>query len=562
MNLNKTFPILLSMILMHSTKAYAEIIPDAGIIQRGLDSSRPQTPSSDPVLPRAENEEEDDPNVAHFKIEQISIQGATLIDSKILESLVHDKLGQLLSAKQIQKIGLKLSDYYRSQGWLARVVFPEQDLHSGTLIVNILESVYRGNELDALESRADSELLEQLAVGDLVSGEALSLQSIESGVLKANDQPGIRTTAVLVPGEASGETKLKLKLTDSALISGNLSYSNQGIRSTGSNQYQGNINFNNPLGRADQFSVQALGSENMFSVRGQYGWLLNRFGSRFSIYGSQLHYELGGNFANLQAEGEGRVLGGIVNHPLIRRSEENLYASISIENRLNQSSQLGSLSRLRDINLLALAISADKTDHLLGLAQNNAGLQLNLGHLNIDLENERQSDQQTVRAAGDFFKLSFNLIRTEYFNDNWNLSLAFSGQWAAKNLDSSQKFSLGGPSGVRAFPVNEGMGDSGCLLTAELRRQLGYGFQGMIFADTGAVEVNHGLWMGSGTQHNQYILAGVGLGLRWNYQQEWQASATVGLPVTTNPAKDIYNHNGDGTRAGDPAGWLSLTRFF
>jgi len=33
-----------------------------------------------------------------------------------------------------------------------------------------------------------------------------------------------------------------------------------------------------------------------------------------------------------------------------------------------------------------------------------------------------------------------------------------SAQWASKNLDSSQKFGLGGPNGVRAYPSGEGYG--------------------------------------------------------------------------------------------------------
>ena len=115
---------------------------------------------------------------------------------------------------------------------------------------------------------------------------------------------------------------------------------------------------------------------------------------------------------------------------------------------------------------------------------------------------------------------------------------------------------------MRAYPVNEGMGDSGWMLNIELQRQLGYGFQGVLFSDTGAVEVNKQLWAGSESTSNQYLLSGVGIGLRWNHQQDWQASAMVGLPVTSNPARDIYNHNSDGTRAADPTGWLSLTRFF
>lgn len=106
------------------------------------------------------------------------------------------------------------------------------------------------------------------------------------------------------------------------------------------------------------------------------------------------------------------------------------------------------------------------------------------------------------------------------------------------------------------------MGDSGWLLNIELQRELGYGLQGLLFADTGGIKVNQRLWSEVGNGPNTYLLSGVGIGLRWSDQKHWQASALLGLPVTSNPARDRFNHNIDGTRAGDPAGWLTLTKFF
>jgi hemolysin activation/secretion protein len=47
--------------------------------------------------------------------------------------------------------------------------------------------------------------------------------------------------------------------------------------------------------------------------------------------------------------------------------------------------------------------------------------------------------------------------------------LSLTGQAASKNLTSAEKFSLGGPNGVRAYPVGEAAGDSGQLAQAEWR---------------------------------------------------------------------------------------------
>ena len=48
-------------------------------------------------------------------------------------------------------------------------------------------------------------------------------------------------------------------------------------------------------------------------------------------------------------------------------------------------------------------------------------------------------------------------------------TLAFSGQLSYQNLDPSEQFYLGGPAGVRAYPVSSNGGSTGQLLTTELR---------------------------------------------------------------------------------------------
>ncbi|PZN73481.1 MAG: hypothetical protein DM484_22590 [Candidatus Methylumidiphilus alinenensis] len=45
-------------------------------------------------------------------------------------------------------------------------------------------------------------------------------------------------------------------------------------------------------------------------------------------------------------------------------------------------------------------------------------------------------------------------------------------KWPQKNLSSSEKFSLGGPYGVRAYGVGEAPSDEMLLLSAELRASL------------------------------------------------------------------------------------------
>jgi hemolysin activation/secretion protein len=96
---------------------------------------------------------------------------------------------------------------------------------------------------------------------------------------------------------------------------------------------------------------------------------------------------------------------------------------------------------------------------------------------------------------------------------------ALAGQQAHQNLDSSERFYLGGANGVRAYPANEAGGSSANLANLELRWKLSDGVTLAGFIDSGAVRnyENAG---------NNYSLSGAGLTLLW------QASAGVNLKAT------------------------------
>jgi len=89
-----------------------------------------------------------------------------------------------------------------------------------------------------------------------------------------------------------------------------------------------------------------------------------------------------------------------------------------------------------------------------------------------------------------------------------------SGQQASKNLDSSEKFSLGGANSVRAYPQGEGIGDQGYLATLELRHNVTGDLQGTLFYDTGSITINRDPF--GAPAANSLRLSGAGVGVNAN----------------------------------------------
>jgi hemolysin activation/secretion protein len=134
--------------------------------------------------------------------------------------------------------------------------------------------------------------------------------------------------------------------------------------------------------------------------------------------------------------------------------------------------------------------------------------------------------------------LTYNAVGLYRLTGPWSLFGAISGQFASKNLDSSEKFSLGGAEGVRAYPQGEGVGDVGLLATAELRYLLDPGRWGQVelggFIDYGAVKINRNAFLpGPENRH----LSAFGMSMLWNLPENWQVRASVARKLGSEAAQ-------------------------
>ena len=149
----------------------------------------------------------------------------------------------------------------------------------------------------------------------------------------------------------------------------------------------------------------------------------------------------------------------------------------------------------------------------------------------IDDETARSNDaaENGLHTEGAYSKLSANISRNQTLYKNLSLFGSVNGQWTNSNLDSAEQFSLGGPSGVRAFPVGEASGDMGVICTGELR----YLFESLrIFP--GSLQLSAFFDYGTVTLHknpvapdNNRHIAGAGFGLSWFDAESFNIRTTV-----------------------------------
>jgi hemolysin activation/secretion protein len=177
------------------------------------------------------------------------------------------------------------------------------------------------------------------------------------------------------------------------------------------------------------------------------------------------------------------------------------------------------------------------------------------GRLSINEPGARAADAAAAAAQGHYSKTSASVLYLQALTPRWTLYASVLGQAASKNLDSSEKFALGGAQGVRAYPVGEAAGDEGVLATLELRYGLpvwlGATPNLVLFADSGRSRINKNQFA-PGNNVRSLNAAGVGVTLvkTQDYAARFYwAARTSGGPATADTDR--------ASRA-----WLQLAKYF
>jgi hemolysin activation/secretion protein len=204
-----------------------------------------------------------------------------------------------------------------------------------------------------------------------------------------------------------------------------------------------------------------------------------------------------------------------------------------------------------EVNTFNLGLSLKQLNSVLAGGQSNVAFNFDDGDTNYG-GSPNQASQSQQDTGGHFNRLRANVVHTQFMQDDLSVVLKANGQWSDVNLDSSQKFYLGGASGVRAYPVNEGAGSNGFVVNAEIRKKLPFNVSVTGFYDYGYARqyVNDpSITGGSITGPNNFNLQGYGLSLDWlgPYRSFFSVSAAQRLGHNPNA---IGGNDSDGTSPG------------
>lgn len=505
------------------TSANAETPPDAGATIRDVQPEIMLVPRSDPTLTLPEESNKEVLDKTPFTIQHFSIQGAELFTESTLLALIADLTGEGRTLADINTATTRITAYYRNQGYpLARAYLPPQKLADGNVLIKVLEGKLGSLSLQN-QSRLNDNKVDAIA-GHIPIGKPLRINQANRAILLLRDTPGVGDVlARVAAGEKSGETNLTLDLTPAPSITGRLEADNYGSLYTGKNRVGGSINFNSLLGLGERISAQVLASNESLYYERLTGQLpIGSDGMNLGVNLSHVQYELGDIFKSLNATGRVNSAELFVTYPFVRDLTFNLTGQASIKySDLKDEIKATNTTVDKSIKKTSWALMMNNRDNWLGGGLNEASAGITLGELSIDSSSARALDAVRARTEGTYGILNFETSRLQFVTKRISLSLSAKGQLATKNLDSSEKFALGGPYAVRAYPIGEGTGDKGWLVNAEVRYALLPSLYGSIYYDVGEVHINQKPFLATA---NTRRLAGPGLGVGGNYKAfNWKA---------------------------------------
>lgn len=489
--------------------AMAQAAPDAGrLLQEQRQDNRPLQPSTTspklvdaPVRPTV-----DLPEGTTIQVQGFRITGARSYPVEQLDALVKPWVGRTLDLKGLNEAAGALTRLYQSGGHLLSYAYlPAQKVQGGVVEIAVLEGQVDTVQVVTAQEVRLRDAVVQAHTDGLAQKQPVLQAELERKLLLLNDLPGVVARGTFTPGASTGTADVVVSVAEEEPLSVRLEADNHGSRSTGEYRAGLQLGLRDLSGWGDSTTLRATVSNGGGLVSGSIDtrWPVGGDGLRIGAHLSRLTYFLAGDFGALGATGVANTLGADAEWPLWRTTRGSLWLKAGAEyKRLNDEVRIVGQERPRSAHVGQLSASGDLRDDWLGGGASAVSAQLWVGEL----------------YAGDAGRSNFKKAQLQLARQQavWGPVSAYArvlAQYSGRDLDSSEKLGLSGPSGVRAYAPGEASVDLGRVWSAELRygmAQLGGQLTLSLFHDEASGSINR-----SGGAGSDVRLRGNGFGLQW-----------------------------------------------
>lgn len=491
-----------------------------------------------------------------------------------LEQVVRPYVDKSLTFNQLQEAANAVTAYLREKGWpLVQAYLPRQDVTEGEIEIAVIRGrVERGGVIvRGDQNRISNESAKAFVDGALpVDGDTPSQDEFERGVLLLNDLPAVSAKTTLERGAEPNSTRVLVDVTDGNWYSGSVNLDNYGNRYTGGFRKIASGALNSPFAQGDQLSFSGTLADRLWMEQLAYSLPLGASGLRLSGAYTAMHYKIGKENINLVNSGLAKTYDVRASYPVIRTRQLNLSAALGYSYKVLTDKTNAEVSSNRRVADWQPSVTLSNFDSFGGGGLSTGTFSTTFGRLDRSrLESDESIDAASANSSGSFHKVNLSAARLQRLTTDFSLFGSFNGQYSDENLDSSEKFILGGPSGIRAYPVGEGSGDIGWQTNLEVRYdvplELPIGqIQLVTFYDAGGIKLNRSRWPGdvsTVTGRNYYNLSGAGFGVNMSLSNVYAIRASWAHAMGDNNGESTAGNNANGLNENNQI-WLSGIVYF
>ncbi len=416
--------------------------------------------------------------VVYSKKYLVRVNGFKVIGNDELSKAEMDRvlapfIGREMATGELVEAANALTAYYHKKGFFtANVALIEPYILKNGIIVLVVDERHLEKDGISVENsgkRIKTEKVHKLWDNIMKPG-AMKQGEFERAMLLTNDFPGISAKADLYYGTEKNTDDLVVTVTDEDVFNGNVDIDNYGSYYTGRTQVATTLYWNSPTGNGEEI-VARLITTGKYSNYGYIDFAVPVFdnGMRLGASFDYLDYELKHQEPGEGGDGTAWNATAYLKYPVVRTEDFNVEVELDyVHTKLKDYSLTDELDN-SDIDKGVFRLSMNRSDEFMLNGISYLDIAVTTGDLTLNNAQHKITDEKYYGSEGQFTKATFSLSRYQNLVGNFSSKISVDGQWASKNLDTSEKYFIGGPYSLAGYATGEFAGDNAAVFYADLR---------------------------------------------------------------------------------------------
>jgi hemolysin activation/secretion protein len=463
-------------------------------------------------------------------VKGFKIHGNTIFRDWELANVTQPYTDQELSLDDLQKAADAITRYYLDNGYMtSRAILGDQTIDAGIVQIQVIEGHLENIEIEGHKKVDTSYIKARLG---RIQRHPLNQESLENSLrlLKA-DPLFSNIEAALREGKGLGGSLLNLRLVEANPRIATISIDNHNSPAVGAIVMDVMGSTRNLSGFGDSLTVNYGRSLTGGTQRGNFAYQhpLNGMNGTLALRVSPNQFRL--TQADLQEfniNGRSDLYEVGLRQPIVNQPNEQIALGLSLVHRTGVTIIADSLSSASHSTTLRFGQDLLKRDY--------TGMWTGSSSLNLGVSGNQDSEQALIDESTDskFLTWTGQLQRLQFIGKNYAIATALNWQIAANTLPAAQKFSLGGATSLRGYPVGFFSADSGVSLAIEPQIVIKRNATGQSI-----VKVSPFIDLGTVWNHDREtsrvktgnLFGSAGLGVTWQPTKQWSWQVDIAMPL-------------------------------